>query len=61
MSESASELASASAKEARRLAERAKVAQTHLAELTQLQIDVIVDAMAESAALKAKPLAAMAV
>jgi acetaldehyde dehydrogenase (acetylating) len=61
MSDSASELASASVKEARRLAERAKVAQTHLAELTQLQIDAIVDAMAESAALEAKPLAAMAV
>ena len=61
MSDSASDLASASAKEARRLAERANVAQTHLAELTQLQIDLIVDAMAESAALEAKPLAAMAV
>lgn len=61
MSNPASELVTASTQEARRLAISAKAAQTHLAELNQLDIDTIVDAMAKSVAKEARNLAAMAV
>lgn len=50
-----------SIREARTLARRAKAAQARLAELTQEQIDRIVDAMAGAAAAQAAPFARMAV
>ena len=50
-----------SIREARALARRAKAAQARLAELTQEQIDRIVDAMAGAAAAQAAPFARMAV
>jgi acetaldehyde dehydrogenase (acetylating) len=50
-----------SIREARALARRAKAAQTRLADLTQEQIDRIVDAMAGAAAAQAAPFARMAV
>ena len=51
----------ASAQEARRLAQRAKQAAPHLAELTQQQIDGIVDAMAAAVRPHAESLARLAV
>lgn len=51
----------ASVAEVRRLVVRAKAAQAHLAELSQAQIDAIVDAMAAVAAAQAEPLARLAV
>src|SRR5512134_146053 len=51
----------ASAQEARRLAQRAKQAAPHLAELTQEQIDRIVDAMASAVRPQAEALARLAV
>ena len=51
----------ASIREARDLAERAKAAQTRLAELSQDQVDRIVDAMAAVAAAEAESLARLAV
>jgi len=50
-----------SIRDARMCARRAKAAQTRLAELTQDQVDRIVDAVAAAAAEQAKPLARMAV
>ena len=50
-----------SIRDARACARRAKAAQTQLAELTQDQVDRIVDAMASAAAEQAIPLARMAV
>ena len=50
-----------SIREARALGRRAKAAQVRLAELTQEQIDRIVDAMAGAAAAQAAPFARMAV
>jgi acetaldehyde dehydrogenase (acetylating) len=50
-----------SIRDARTLARRAKIAQTRLAELTQEQIDRIVDAAAAAAADHAEPFARMAV
>ena len=50
-----------SIRDARTLARRAKIAQTRLAELTQDQIDRIVDAAAAAAADQAEPFARMAV
>ena len=50
-----------SMRDARTSARRAKAAQTRLAELTQVQIDRIVDAMAAAAAQQAVPFARMAV
>jgi len=50
-----------SIREARALARRAKAAQARLAELTQEQIDRIVEAMADAAAAQAAPFARMAV
>ena len=50
-----------SIREARTLARRAKAAQARLADLTQEQIDRIVDAMASAAAAQAAPFARMAV
>ena len=50
-----------SIRDARTCARRAKAAQTHLAELTQDQVDRIVDALASAAAEQAIPLARMAV
>ena len=50
-----------SIRDARMCARRAKTAQTRLAELTQDQVDRIVDAVAAAAAEQAKPLARMAV
>ena len=47
--------------EAREQARRAKAAQSRLEQLTQQQIDTIVDAMATAAAAEAEPLAALAV
>ena len=47
--------------EARKLARRAKAAQPCLEELTQQQVDAIVEAMASAAAVEAEPLAALAV
>ena len=47
--------------EAREQARRAKAAQPRLEELTQQQVDTIVDAMATAAAAEAEPLAALAV
>jgi acetaldehyde dehydrogenase (acetylating) len=51
----------ASVAEVRRLVVRARAAQTLLAELSQAQIDAIVDAMAAAAAAQAEPLARLAV
>jgi acetaldehyde dehydrogenase (acetylating) len=51
----------ASVHEARRLAERAKAAAPHLAELTQAQIDAIVDAMAAATRPRAEEFARLAV
>jgi acetaldehyde dehydrogenase (acetylating) len=51
----------ASVAEVRRLVVRAKAAQALLAELSQAQIDAIVDAMAAAAAANAEPLARLAV
>ena len=51
----------ASVADARALAKRARSAQTALAELSQAQIDAIVDRMAAAAAAAAEPLAALAV
>ena len=50
-----------SIRDARTRARRAQIAQTRLAELTQDQVDRIVDAMAAAAAAQAIPLARMAV
>ena len=50
-----------SIRDARMCARRAKAAQTRLAELTQDQVDRIVDAVAAAAAEQAKPLARLAV
>jgi len=50
-----------SIRDARMCARRAKAAQTRLAELTQDQVDRIVDAGAAAAAEQAKPLARLAV
>jgi acetaldehyde dehydrogenase (acetylating) len=51
----------ASVQEARRLAQRARQAAPHLAELTQEQIDRIIDAMAAAVRPEAEALAALAV
>lgn len=50
-----------SIRDARTLARRAKAAQTHLAELSQEKIDLVVEAMAAAATAQAVPFARMAV
>src|SRR5687768_16895447 len=52
---------SPSVEEARRLAQRAKAAAVRLAELSQAQIDAIVDAVAAAAAARVEPFARLAV
>ena len=47
--------------QAREQARRAKAVQPRLEQLTQVQVDAIVDAMATAAATQAEPLAALAV
>ena len=58
---SASDRDLASISEARELARRAKTAQAHLADLSQKDIDAIVDSMAAAAVVEAEALAVLAV